>query len=1001
MNFVELANGFVLFTAFDSDGGNAGGLWVTDGTAAGTQLVHHFDVAPENGMTAFADGKRVLFRELVEGTEADGADDPEPWVSDGTPSGTHILANINKNPMGGSDPLFFNDIGGGKAIFTIRLSSSQPQLYVTDGTEAGTTPIGVTAGGVGLVDSNDSSIENTSYHQKSNVPLANGSILFAGLSHINSMFSTDLWVTNGQDAGTFKLSDKVASPEDFLDLGNGRIVFRGTDATGVELWVTDGNDEGTERIADINQSATTNGDLSPIPASSNPHDFTSLGAGTGEAVFVATNEGNQNQLWVTDGTSSGTKVINATASNPNNVFSMGNGTVLYSDQGLWSTDGSSTQLISSVVPGNGFEGAADFEAIGDGRVLFSGNDGVHGSELWITDGTPGGTTRMVKDIDPTSSSPGFPNSGLSNVPYSGAGLTPVGGVKSAADYIKQYLKLAHTDLDNPLNPHGATYATDEEIAQSAISSVITAREQSALTSSKNLALRDAEYFFRGYLGGLQLHNHHSGNDLANGVANRLSPISTAVYNAKKALTSALGVKLKPDELPGTPPGGYDANVFGWARGLIGEPLSNVVTDFAAKQPGTQTPATDEAAPLAPLTQARGDGNGVAVFALRPALGGVVSYFDPTPADNYGFSVQNNTITGILIPTSVSTSPVTVSIPGQTPVTVTPGTLFDLTTLVPDGVTALAVSGDFSAGANPSFGFTFSQDNETLVAEAQKLPVSIDSTIKVIGPAITLTGTVFSPNGVSGVELFEGDTDLGAARVKANGTWSFAFDNGAGFHTGIQAVATDADGVQSTAPSYFDLTTDIRGAPYRTVQDSYDTTAFAYEGSTYYDRSGSVYFKSSFTADDEGQSTYSYSSGSFFEDKVYSSYSDMFDADGNLTQHVENNNDGSHTIRIDADNQTVAALGTDLFTNNGSQTRFVLDAAAGQETIMGFKVAGAGHDTIDLPDSQSSRLAKILASAQGVGQGDTTITFAPGDTITFAGVSVAQLQKHAQDFVFQA
>ena len=46
----------------------------------------------------------------------------------------------------------------------------------------------------------------------------------------------------------------------------------------------------------------------------------------------------------------------------------------------------------------------------DGSALFAANDGVHGRELWRTDGTPGGT-RMVDDLvpGPAASGPGGPH----------------------------------------------------------------------------------------------------------------------------------------------------------------------------------------------------------------------------------------------------------------------------------------------------------------------------------------------------------------------------------------------------------------------------------------------------------------------------------------------------------------------------------------------------------------------------------------------------------------
>jgi ELWxxDGT repeat protein len=44
----------------------------------------------------------------------------------------------------------------------------------------------------------------------------------------------------------------------------------------------------------------------------------------------------------------------------------------------------------------------------NGRAFFAANDGLHGAELWVSDGTAGGT-RLVKDIRPGagSSSPNY------------------------------------------------------------------------------------------------------------------------------------------------------------------------------------------------------------------------------------------------------------------------------------------------------------------------------------------------------------------------------------------------------------------------------------------------------------------------------------------------------------------------------------------------------------------------------------------------------------------
>ena len=55
-------------------------------------------------------------------------------------------------------------------------------------------------------------------------------------------------------------------------------------------------------------------------------------------------------------------------------------------------------MIEDINPGNNSSNPTGPMKVVDGFVYFSANDGVHGYELWRTDGTEAGTT-MVKDIN--------------------------------------------------------------------------------------------------------------------------------------------------------------------------------------------------------------------------------------------------------------------------------------------------------------------------------------------------------------------------------------------------------------------------------------------------------------------------------------------------------------------------------------------------------------------------------------------------------------------------
>ncbi|WP_375769736.1 quinoprotein [Archangium gephyra] len=71
-------------------------------------------------------------------------------------------------------------------------------------------------------------------------------------------------------------------------------------------------------------------------------------------------------------------------------------------RGLWvssGTGGVGTSLVKDLRPG--LDSAEPNElTVAGGKVFFTADDGVHGRELWVSDGTPAGTS-LVKDIHPS------------------------------------------------------------------------------------------------------------------------------------------------------------------------------------------------------------------------------------------------------------------------------------------------------------------------------------------------------------------------------------------------------------------------------------------------------------------------------------------------------------------------------------------------------------------------------------------------------------------------
>jgi ELWxxDGT repeat protein len=210
----------------------------------------------------------------------------------------------------------------------------------------------------------------------------------------------ELWRSDGTRDGTRIVRDiqpgeKSSNPDGLTNVG-GTLYFVADDGIhGYELWSSDGTGGGTRLVRDIN----------PGPADSQPRILTNV-AGT---LYFTANDGTHGAaLWRSDGTPSGTKLIRAIkpkSASYNPPASVGGTFFFLADDGthgdeLWRSNGTwrGTKLVRDINPGRADSVAHSLTKVG-GRLFFYARDGIHGQELWRSDGTRKGT-RLVRDINP-------------------------------------------------------------------------------------------------------------------------------------------------------------------------------------------------------------------------------------------------------------------------------------------------------------------------------------------------------------------------------------------------------------------------------------------------------------------------------------------------------------------------------------------------------------------------------------------------------------------------
>lgn len=363
--------GFYYITHLDEDG--VRGIWRSDGTEAGTSRIVGGAPSPDLWL---GDQPMAMVGDVIYFVGSD----TELWRSDGTPDGTFGLGFEPGPALQAVEIVAAGPVGVIAAGFDAE--AFRLRLFRSDGTIQGTAPF-ADLGDFASVDVRDFAWAGNRLH-------------FALNDDAGSRWEP--WVSDVTGPGTRLLADLNPGEPGSFPRGafafGGRVFFAADDGThGVELWYSEG-DSPPALLADL------------APGDLHPREFVVL---DGRFLFSGVGgPGTRRILWVSDGTPEGTRPVPCSADEPRGLTLFQNRVIFSAWDGgsgreLWISDGTEegTRLVADIFPGQGASRSSDPDqfTVADERVFFAATDGEHGRELWVSDGTDGGS-RMVADLMP-------------------------------------------------------------------------------------------------------------------------------------------------------------------------------------------------------------------------------------------------------------------------------------------------------------------------------------------------------------------------------------------------------------------------------------------------------------------------------------------------------------------------------------------------------------------------------------------------------------------------
>lgn len=394
---ITVKDGKAFFNTIDNNNhfSQLWGLWFTDGTNTGTKkIILKSPPYPGSSAAGFVSTEATILTPLGNDKIIFAGDNEngygEVWVSDGTEAGTFVLEQFFGSTTQGP-PVSNITSFGNSVIYSVITNDNKLQLHKTDGSYAGTSMVYDFGDYTNVSVSYFKTIDNFVYFELNN----------------NSTKNNEIWRTDGTVAGTYQIKDlglDYGFASDFMSFKNNIYFITISSTFGDYIWKSDGTNAGTVKLKQISTSFQYENLFPSYAAVENAMILAN------NLLYFTANDGTHGkELWKTDGTPSGTGMIldlspGTSGSNPGSLsvlnselYFAANSSLYPAGNELYKYNGSQFSQPIETWPGIN-SGNPAFLTLQNNTLLFSAQRNTTIPRLFVSDGTEPNTIEISESF---------------------------------------------------------------------------------------------------------------------------------------------------------------------------------------------------------------------------------------------------------------------------------------------------------------------------------------------------------------------------------------------------------------------------------------------------------------------------------------------------------------------------------------------------------------------------------------------------------------------------